>query len=159
MQLSVSWYFSLHNSTQEMNCCLLLVVMAEFPSQLMPSAGDLLLCLLLFVSPSFSKELLTSQAHTYSLCGKSSERGNLLAHPVTCCPVPGTMEKGKAMALRCTWTILQTWGSARRHTQFSSNLMPWLTQFSQRKLIKYSFSPLQYEFPIVASQIVFQLSA
>lgn len=53
-----------------------------------------------FVS-SCSKELLTSKAHLYSLCGNSCGRGNLLAYPMVCWPVPGPTEKGKAMALRC----------------------------------------------------------
>lgn len=84
---------------------------------------------------SHPKPICTASVGTYG-------RANILAHPVICCPVPGPTEKGKAMALRCIWTILQTWGPARRHAQFSSNLMLWLILFSQRMLIKYSITSL-----------------
>lgn len=90
----------------------------------------------LSTSSSCSRELLTSQAHLYSLCGNSCGRANLQAHPVICC-----LEKGKTIALRCVWTILQTWGPATRHAQSTSNLTLHLILFSQRKLTKYSVSP------------------
>lgn len=134
----VAFSFMILFFAQRMSSCLLLVAMAAVPSQqkihyFVSSFST---------SPSCFKELHTSQAHLYSLCGNSCGRGNLLAYPVICCLVPGPTEKGKAVALRCFWTILQTWGPARRRAQFSSNLMLWLIPFSQKKFVKYSISSL-----------------
>lgn len=111
--------------------CLLLVAMDEVPSYLMLSV--LLLLHFLFMLQGIL--CISSTASVGTHVAEVGSHCDLL-------PCPGPTEKGKAMALRCIWTILETRGPARRYAQFHPNLMPWLILFSQRKLIKCSVSPL-----------------